>query len=526
MLKRSAVAKFGATLTAIFLAGGMALAQSGPRFEIRRFDAAGNTLLSTAEIEQALSKFTGANKEFADVRKAAQALEAVYGERGFASVQVTVPEQDVTGGVVKLRVIERRIGKVVVEGNKEFSGENVRHSLPTIKESKVPNADDVARNLQLVGEHPSKRTEVLLRAGASEDVVDATIRVSDEKPWKVSATLDNTGTGSTGYYRLGLGYQHSNLFDRDQTLSAQVVTSPTEISKVSIYGAGYKIPFYDWNSSLELIAGYSNVNSGTVAGLFSVAGSGSIGIARWNWILPRWGDLEQKLTAGLDYRAFRNKVLFEGQSIVPDVTIHPFSLGYSALRRFADAELSFYGTASTNIPGGNDGTQAAFDASRAGATAHYSILRYGASYVRQLGGDWQGRAVVSGQYTGNALVSGEQYGLGGPDSVRAYALRDAANDRGYSGQFEVYTPDVAKALGLADSYHLRFLGFVDAGQVQRNHALPGEQVHTTLGSFGAGVRWAYGKSANLRFDLGQTQQASPSRSPHSWRADAGLVLTF
>jgi len=53
---------------------------------------------------------------------------------------------------------------------------------------------------------------VLLRSGAAEGVVDAVVRVSDERPIKYSLTLDNTGTPQTGTYRVGLGYQHANLF--------------------------------------------------------------------------------------------------------------------------------------------------------------------------------------------------------------------------------------------------------------------------------------------------------------------------
>src|SRR5678815_4806750 len=102
----------------------------------------------------------------------------------------------------------------------------------------------------------------------------------------------------------------------------------------------------------ELIAGYSDVNSGTVQGLFNVAGSGTIGAVRWTYYLPRWAQLEQKVAFGLDYRAFKNDVPLVGTttSIVPDITIHPLSVTYSGLRRFAAAELSFYGGLSANIP--------------------------------------------------------------------------------------------------------------------------------------------------------------------------------
>src|SRR5262249_50833997 len=160
----------------------------------------------------------------------------------------------------------------------------------------------------------------------------------------------------------------------------------------------------------------SDVNSGTVGTLFTVSGSGTIGAIRWNYYLPKWGQLEQKLSLGLDYRAFKNDVAVVGGAggLVPDITIHPLSLTYSGLRRLADGELSFYGSVSSNLSGGNDGDQAQFDLSRPGANANYSIFRAGMNYVQALPRDFQFRVAANGQYTTNALVSGEQFGLGGP----------------------------------------------------------------------------------------------------------------
>ena len=45
-----------------------------------------------------------------------EALEAAYRERGYNVVTVELPEQELNGGVVQLRVVETRIGRVSVKG--------------------------------------------------------------------------------------------------------------------------------------------------------------------------------------------------------------------------------------------------------------------------------------------------------------------------------------------------------------------------------------------------------------------------
>jgi hemolysin activation/secretion protein len=510
--------------------GGRALAQNAPvaapKFDIQRFAVSGNTLLAEDEVEGVVRPYTGKQKSFEDIQRALRALESAYRERGYGVVQVTLPEQDITHGVVRFVVMQPRIDKVTVSGNVHFDSDNIRRSLPTVQEGRTPNSKNIARNLQMLSEHPIKQTKVLLRAGKTQNDVDVNVKVMDDKPWRAVLSLDNTGTSDTGYLRSGIGFQHTNLFNRDQTLTAQYITSPTDQSKVNIYGIGYRVPFYNLNSSLDLVAGHSDVSSGNVQGLFSVSGSGDILGARWNYFLPHWGDFEQKLGLGLEYRVFKNSVLFAGFNLVPDVTIHPASVTYSAALHRAEAEFGFYGSISTNIPGGNDGEDADFQRSRTNASANYTIFRYGLNFARLFQNDWRARAAFMGQYTTDSLVSGEQFGLGGPDSVRGYLLREIVNDRGYSGQLELYTPDLATQIGISDQYHARLLAFYDFGSVQRNNPLPGEVANQSISSIGLGVRFSYAKNVSLVFDVAQILKAAGTRTSSDQRISSSLSVLF
>jgi hemolysin activation/secretion protein len=499
---------------------------AAPRFEIVHFEISGNSLISKQELDSLVAPFTGKDKDFGDVQRALDALEHAYRQRGYGVVQVLLPEQDITRGVVRFQVIESRVGRVVIEGNKFFDETNIRRSLPTVKEGETPNSAAMSRNLQMLGEHPTKQTGLTLKEGATEGQVDVGVKITDQKPWRAFFTLDNTGTGETGYFRTGFGYQHTNLFNRDHTLTAQYITSPTNVNDVTIFGLGYRIPVYSWNSTFDFVAGYSDVNSGTVQGLFNVSGSGNILAARWTYYLPRWGELEQKLAAGLDYREFKNSVLLQGQSLVPDVTVRPASLTYSGLRRFADAELSFYGSVAANVPGGPSGDGASFQASRPGASENYTLLRYGANVVKLLPRDWQVRAALNGQETNSLLVAGEQFGIGGPDSVRGYLLREAAGDRGWQTQLEVYTPDIATKVKLSDDYRLRFLGFYDFGSYDYNAPAPGTILHDSFYSVGLGMRMSYKKLVTLRLDLAQIMQPTPNRETNSLRVTGALAIVY
>lgn len=515
---------------ALLVVAGNAAAQDvaipAPKFDIQRFEVTGDNILGAETVQNLVTPFTGKQKDFSDVQRALEALEGAYRARGYGVIQVQLPEQDITRGVVRFNIAQPKIGKVNVEGNQHFSTENVRRALPSVKEGETPNSNDIARNLQLAAEHPVKQTSVLLRSGAGEGLVDVNVKVVDDKPWRLVATLDSTGTADTGYLRLGVGYQHTNLFDRDHTISLQYITSPSKLNQVSIYGFGYRIPYYRLNSSLDLYAGYSDVDSGVVGNLFSVSGKGSIAGARWNYYLEKWQDIEHKVYLGLDYRAFQNNVTLGGIGFVPDITIHPVSVGYSGLKRMTASEWAFYGSISRNIPGGNDGNATDFQRTRFGATENYTILRAGTSFSHAFRNNWQGRIALMGQYSNDLLIPGEQFGIGGNETVRGYLPREAANDKGYAAQFEVYTPNWAEKVGLGDKWRTRLVGFYDFGAVTRNDPLIGEQHGKYLASTGLGLRLSYGKSVSLRVDLAQILKAHGTRQTDDQRLNASLAIIY
>ena len=119
-----------------------------PRFEIRNFQVEGNTLIAADEIEALLAPFTGKEKDFGTLQEAHEALEKAYRSRGFYMVVVTLPEQEIEKGVIHLKVVEKRIGQIRVEGNRFFDTENIRSSVPALRQGDAPDLNDLSRRLR------------------------------------------------------------------------------------------------------------------------------------------------------------------------------------------------------------------------------------------------------------------------------------------------------------------------------------------------------------------------------------------
>ena len=484
-----------------------AAAPAALKFDIDRYVVEGNTLLSPASISDTLAPYTGRQKDFGDVQRALEALQLAYQKRGWGVVQVTLPEQELERGEVRFAVTETRIGKIEVQGNEYFSDANVRRSVPSLQEGQVPNSLAIARSLRVANESSVKQSQVSLKSGSTEGTVDASIKLVDDNPRKYSLSLDNTGTSQTGIYRLGMGFQHSNLWDRDHQFTFQYITNPEHVSQVTVLGAGYHIPLYGRGDSIDLILGYSDVDSGVVQQLFNVSGAGLIALGRYNMNLNRIEDYEHKITYGIDYKAFQNSVLTTtGVPLVPDITLHPVSIAYSGELRNDRNSLNFYTSLSYNpFEGGNDAAQSDFKASRGsggGASANYTIWRAGFNYQRLLPADWSVRVAANAQTTRNALVAGEQFGVGGANSVRGFNERVYSNDKGHQATVELITPDVASKIGF-EGGRLRFLAFYDTANLSRNFIEPGEQTGLGIDSMGVGLRFTFRERLSVRMDYAQ-----------------------
>jgi hemolysin activation/secretion protein len=504
------------------------------RFDISGYAVQGNTLLPAAEIARIVSPFSGRARDFGDVQRALEALENAYRSRGYSAVQIYLPEQELAKGEITLRVIEARIRRLEIQGNKFFSDSNVQASLPSLSVGTSPNSSAVANNLGIVNENAAKQTSVTLRAGDKEGEVDALVEVSDEKPTKTFVIFDNTGSASTGYYRVGIGYQNANLNDRDSAMTLQFITSPDHLREVGIYSIGYHLPLYAQGGSMDFVVGYSDVDAGTTqttSGPLSFSGRGGVLGARFNQHLDRVAGYDHKLVWALDHRMYRNTCALGAFGATgcgtagATFSLSPVSLTYGGSFSAAASQTALYLTGSANIGGGSYGDSGALGRARFGAKARYSALRLGASHSRALDGDWQLRARFDLQHTSEVLVGPEQFGIGGANSVRGFLERERADDRGHSGSLELYTPELSPSLGWKD-WNIRLLAFYDIGRTSRVNPQPGEQVHNGIASAGIGVRLSQQKALSLRFDLANIRDPGGTRVRDHWRFAFASVFSF
>ena len=494
-------------------------------FTIKGYRVDGPANFSEQQLAKIFAPYVGEGQNFESLRAAQQALTAAYLESGFGMVNTSLPPQESKDGYITITVKPLSVGKIILKGNDYHDEFNILNAMPALQSGQTMNPSMLARQLRLNNENPSKQASVVLTA-AQDDQIDAEVTIADQHPWKAFATYDNTGTDQTGRSRVSVGFQNSNLFDRDQVLTAQYTSSPNNYNTVSIWGLGYQIPIYAWAHDINFYAAYSDVDSGTLNNLLNISSKGYVYGVRYQLNFANRGLYKDKLAFGLEYRDLQPSETFFGSELAFPLDLHPFTLSYTG--SYTDPgklDANFYLAALHNIPGGSIGQQQDFTLNRLGATAEYKILRAGGTLIKVLPAGWYARLQVSGQYTNDLLVNAEQFGIGGEDSIRGFEEREVSNDKGLQLQAELYTLDWYADMP-SSKLSARGVAFFDAGRVWRNDPLPGEQQGENISSAGLGVRLGFGNHASLKLDYAHVLAGTSVTKVGSDKLHVLLVLSY
>ncbi|BAV98207.1 ShlB/FhaC/HecB family hemolysin secretion/activation protein [Lysobacter enzymogenes] len=457
---------------------------AAPRFDILAYQVLGNSKLSNLDIEKIVYPHLGPQRGEQDVENARAALQSLYDSRGYPTVSVVIPEQDVATGMVTLQVNEQKVGRLRVNGADYFSPDEIERAAPSLAAGSVPNFKDVQRDILALNQLPDRRVTPEIKAGATPNTVDVDLNVEDALPLHGSLELNNRNSANTTDQRLSASVRYDNLWQRGHSFSLSAQVAPQRSSDAQVYSASYLARF---GASPWSLLGYAVRSKSDIAvvGDLNVIGNGTLAGVRLMRSFAAGEGFYHSLSLGVDYKDFTESLIQGADRGAVPIEYFPLSVNYNAdwvkERSVADLALS----AVFNLRGVGDG-RAAFDAKRYQAQPNFFYLRAGGSYTWKSKRDAQLMLRLQTQFAGEPLISNEQFSIGGLDSVRGYYESEALGDLGGAATVEARTPSFADSLG--DAFQeLRLRAFVDAGYTRINDPLPEQLRSETLVSAGVGA---------------------------------------
>ena len=465
---------------------------SGMSVTVSRFQFAGNTLLTQAQLAPAVASFVNRPLSFNDLQNAAAAVAETYRKAGWI-VRVYLPLQEIKDGVVTLQVVEAVFGQVRMEGTAPTRVPFDR--LVPIVGAAQPHgaalkAQAMDRALLLLDDMPGISTAGSLAPGEQANEVDLVLKIEDEKLVNGQVGVDNASARSTGSARLTADlYINSPLRLGDQAVVNLMHTEGSDYARlaytVPLGAAGWRVGANASHLRYRLV-------DDALAALDASGTSTTSGVeATYPLIRARLKNLY--LALNYDNKRFDNRA---AATTITDYKIDTFTVGLNGnvLDQYAGGGSTSASLALVHGKVDLDGSpNARADALTTRTGGSFTKLRYAASRQQVLTEALALYAAFSGQTAGKNLDSAEKFYLGGAYGVRAYPSNEGGGSEG-----QLFNLELRARL----PNNVNVTGFYDWGHVKVNHdnAFPGAPALGSYSLKGAGlsVGWLASFGLNLK----------------------------
>jgi hemolysin activation/secretion protein len=485
-------------------------------FQINEYLVRGNTLLDNVAIEETVEPFLGPGRSMNDVHAAQGALQKLYQSKGYQSVVVEIPPQQVKNGVILLHVVENSIGRVRVEGAKYHSPQEIRDAVPALAEGTIPNFNQAQQQLtDLNREQPGRQVVPVLAPGSMPDTMDVTLKVDDTDPWHGSVEVNNDHSADTPDLRTIANVSYNNLWQLGHTISASYIVAPQDPHATEVYALSYLAPL-NANWSLLGTAYKSNSNANTLGGT-TVLGKGNAFSFQATDQLPTLGDYTQMVSFGLSRKHFDQNITLGGTTTYAPLTYYPLTAAYTGQHAGDTSSSSFTLTGNFGVRGAGS-SNTAFDNQRYNARDDYADLHLDINYLKNFADGFAFYTRGSAQAANEPLVSSEQFAAGGMSSVRGYLSAEDTGDNGAIASVEMRSPSIHSWVG-SWANDWRFHVFVDSARLMLIDPLADQHGRFTLLSTGVGTQFTVFHYLN-----GALEYAYPLRNGVETKAHDGHLL--
>ncbi len=445
-----------------------AVPSEGLSFVLRGVRVDPTRFLTTAEIDGVVQQYIGKPVNIGTLRRMVGALNAILVKKHYITVSAYLPPQQVTHGIVHVAIIEGRLGKVGISGNKALSRSYVRSYLH-IRQNDVIDLPQIEDDLSRFNNTGIARLQAALLPGSNFGLTDIQLSVTEPARNLFQVFVDNQGVASVGQNEVGAMYQLYGPFGIDDRLTVYGVKSVG-----NLFGnVSYNVPFNSLGGRIGLSASSGSIN--VVSGIYqplAVVGHSEIVsanvsqplVVHGNWMLLGMGsyaynfsDSSQRATS-----VTSDKVKLETVG---------FKLGYAG----HDINASFAPTYSlAQWHSGVSDNGMSFG------------LAGGSFYIRgNLPDGYAAQAMGAWQMASTALIpASELFQVGGPTTVRGFPANAAAGPSGYFFNLELHhllpVPDLLRNPGSTLD------GFLFVDQGRSYNPFPAYQ---DLRSAGFGASW-------------------------------------
>jgi hemolysin activation/secretion protein len=485
------------------------VAPGGIEVELREVTFSGNQLIDSATLSRALGDFAGHRYDQAALLALTERITQVYRSHGYPFVRAFIPPQDVSGGKLRMEVIEGRYGRVSGEGE-NWLVRGAQPFLNVLRSGDPIESTQLERVMLLLDNQPGMTVSPYVSPGSVRGEGDLVVKVGRRSYWEGDVGYDNTGNQYTGESRLHANIVANSPFLFGDRVSVRTLVSDEELwlgavdYELPVGGRGWRAQFGYTQTNYQLGKQYESLQA---------TGFAKVASARVSYPLLRSQLSNLSALAGYQHKWLEDR--YKSTDTIQKKTSDsaPVSLQFDHRDRFIDGGITYGSFTWTAGRLNLSGAQQEADATTARTDGTFNKWNLDVARIQRLFGSLSAYGRFSGQWSNKNLDSSERFGLGGIYGVRAYPMGEGTGDRGWLTQLELryairaVTPFIFYDMG---STSINAQPWDDNSDLERN-----------LSGRGLGVRldyagWYVDATAAWRNQGGQATADSLHRNPRYW----------
>lgn len=507
------------------------ISDQGPKVVIHEFRLQGNQVLSNLELQSALIGLANREISISELKSSMGLIASLYKKKGYLA-SVDLPDQDVTDGVVTIKIVEVALGQVKLDGeyNKDYKRvrpEVIERMLGADKlTGKVLEQNKLDEALARLNALSGVRIASGMTAGSKNGTVDVLLKVKDQPLLSTYLSVDNTGGRQTG---------------RNRGLAYLTLASPFGFGEI-VNITGLKSEGVDYGklgvlwpvgpSGLRVGASasymYYDIVTGVGVSTQSKGHSSTLGVIAQYPVLTTYNG-KLVFTAEAEQKNFVNKSVDATTNQDYDVQVYSAALmgDYkdnflagavnNASINIGNGDVDISGSSVKHIDGDSKGyrTQGTYTRLRWNLNRNQFLTD---SVVLSLSG--------SGQWANANLDSSEKFYLGGASGVRAYPTSEGGGSEGYlwTAELRKYVTSVLSVSTFIDHGWVRQFEDNTPGMPTEQNKVNSEINTYSLKGYGFSVNWQGPYNTNFKATYAHRMGNNPNVAANGNDQDGTRIL--
>ena len=460
---------------------------------IKQVKIVGNTVFTREQLSQVTASYINRELTSEDMEALRVAITVFYVNNGYINSGAIIPDQEIIDGVLTIQVIEGRLSRVDIEGNRLFREGYLRE--------RIQLPDGVPLNLQKLQERlqilqQDERIDTVnanLKPGAKQGDAVLDVKVKEESPFRAYVDFNNYQPVNVGAEAIMLTLQHLSLTGNGDILSFGIGGSDGTWPRIE---ASYSIPVNRYNGALTFE--YRKNDFSVVRSIFQdldiTSKSNVYGIT---FRQPVYRTVNSEIALGLTGEYLDNKNYLDDDPFSFYPGVENGKSVVTVIRAFQEwtyrTPRQFIGLRS-RLSLGIDALDSTTNSHGLPDSRFFSWLVQGRWSFRHQPFNMHTLLRVDAQLTPDSLLPLEQMSIGGRYTVRGYLENQLVRDNGVSASIETRFPIVRNKPWATI---LDLCAFYDFGH-SWNTDFPSPKPRT-IDSVGIGIRWELSRPWNSHF---------------------------